>query len=553
MGLTVAQSNDLVDALLDAFPDKPRLEFMVKRRLERRLNQITQDNLDYELTVDKLVEWSESNGCLLALVAGASCQNPKNVKLCNFVKRHLQSLLEEGSRLLASEMLASLIQALQPIGNFIEVVLPVFSQTLPDADLISNYRENLSNADLSAAAKWLMILDLLLRYEQNSQGQLPVVSFVQNLERKVKSGSARSALSGWLSELPKELRPAQKISKPAGQERPSDEALKQLHGYFAIAVEPPGITVQTDLYTVKGYLISRLNDRNLGWQVRSIPLQVPDAGSSAQSSQLSEERQGLLCTLSQIEHSLPEWLLQAEEAIDYQREALKTRYNLPSPPIYRLTIEFWLPFEHLIEAVDTWKIYSKPVRFKRRRRLIGKAYRVAVCSYDRFDDKGSWNELDRTWQRLCAFGQTLPDPVSIEETLEHIACWQDCESIYQRLNNIDRRQQERFCLGLTLSCPLCLEQYQDQWDALFGTILDTGIPLTLWSRRADLDNLEQTMQDLLSADTLPRLDRLFDQVKQTRYQANNDSHLGAHLAIWCDDPNQFRAIKQFQTAGRLGQ
>jgi len=549
MALTVPQSNELVYALLAAFPEKARLELMVKRSLEKKLNQITQDDPDYEVTVNNLVEWAdEEQGRLLDLVVGASYQNPGNVKLRRFVKHHWQSVLEAEPDVLVPDVLASLVQALQSVDNFVEVVIPACSQTLPELLTLSpGLQETLSNAQLSAVVKWLVLLNRLLQYEKN------IVAFVQNLERKVKSSVPKSTLSNWLKQLPAELRPAPSVPVlPESWKSASEEALRQLHGYFAIAVEPPEITAQTDAYSVNGYLISRLNDRTLEPQVKSIPLQAPDAGNSAQASESSQQRQGLSCTLPQIEHSLPDWLLQAEAAIANQCEALQSQYNLPILPSSELTIEFWLPFEHLVASVDTWKIYRKPARLKRCDRAVGKDYRVVVRSYDRFSDPSCSNAFNRNWQQLSAFWQTSPDLEAVRKKVEHVGCWQEFSAIDRKIKGLDPQCQEQFYLGLTLSCPLCSDDYQDQRDELFSTILDAGIPLALWSRCTKLDNLQQTMQELLRADTLRPFDGLLKQVKQMRNQASDDRHLGRHLAIWCDDPDRFRAVKQFQKTGRLG-
>jgi|GEM_PF-3478881 len=79
--LSIAEAKQFCAALIAAFPEKPLLEQMVKRGLGIKLNLITQGNLNYELTVDKLVEWAESEGRLQELLEAAVQRNPGNLKL----------------------------------------------------------------------------------------------------------------------------------------------------------------------------------------------------------------------------------------------------------------------------------------------------------------------------------------------------------------------------------------------------------------------------------------------------------------------------------------
>ena len=79
--LSIAEAKQFCAALISAFPEKPLLEQMVKRGLGIKLNLITQGNLNYGLTVDRLVEWAESQGRLPDLFAAAVQHNSENPKL----------------------------------------------------------------------------------------------------------------------------------------------------------------------------------------------------------------------------------------------------------------------------------------------------------------------------------------------------------------------------------------------------------------------------------------------------------------------------------------
>ncbi|MBE9062380.1 effector-associated domain EAD1-containing protein [cf. Phormidesmis sp. LEGE 11477] len=79
--------DQLVEALLSAFPNSELLAFMVKRALRQPLNVISQGATSYEVTVDRVVEWSKAQGKLQDLMEGALKKNPGNPKLRTLAQR----------------------------------------------------------------------------------------------------------------------------------------------------------------------------------------------------------------------------------------------------------------------------------------------------------------------------------------------------------------------------------------------------------------------------------------------------------------------------------
>jgi len=88
--LSVEEFDQLCDALISAFLDWESLNLMVKRALGMRLNQIDQGATTYEITVNRLVEFAESNGQLEKLIVGAMKRNSGNPKLNNLVRNWSQ-------------------------------------------------------------------------------------------------------------------------------------------------------------------------------------------------------------------------------------------------------------------------------------------------------------------------------------------------------------------------------------------------------------------------------------------------------------------------------
>jgi len=531
--LTGGQLALLCKALESAISEEETLQQIMLFSLEVKLSDIPQAKTHRGL-IFNVVNWAGSKSKIRQLVIAASLENSGNVLLQQFVKDHLHVLLELDPVPLPSVDL--LITLLTPINDFAGVVLSACTQTLPDID--TDLREQLYSNELSANTKWLILFDLFLKnWERNEKEQLYIVLFVQNLEFLVQ-GTTKTALSQWLNDLPESIRPAPKQSEPEiYPERPSDEALKKLQAYFLITVEPLE-TSDSDKYRVNGYVVTRIGNEDRYTKIESISLLIP----------LPKEANKLFTdnpyyTLEQINQELPEWLIQAKEVIDNQCTEIQKSYHLELPPVSDLTVEFWLPFEHLSTAAETWKIYGQPTRLKRRTRTLGQEYRIVVRSYDRFSDPDSLNELNRTWQALLTASQDSVDDGSTFLNTPHFDCWSHWEEL--------KRLSKQVYQGLSLICPLCSQQYKRQQEDLFAWMLEKGIPFVLWSRSVDLTDeqkkaLKQKMTEMLTADTLNQLEQLFEKIKQSRTVDSED-----RLALWCDEPKRLIELKQFRERGRL--
>lgn len=547
MGLTDDQifdlRIDLSDALGKAFTDEESLDLMVKRSLRFPLNKIKQNAQSYEATVDKVVERAISDGKVLVLVLGALQRNPSNPHLRKFVQSNLQELLLlGGSTLISDDLLASLIQDLNRISGaeeFEKIVLPVCTQTLPDMDVsASTLREQLCNDSLSDSAKWLIILDLFLNnWGRNSDGQLYIVLFVQNLKFLTK-GSVQTALTQWLNDLPESICPASQLpEQKIYSERPSDEALKKLQAYFLVTVEPIE-TSDSDKYGINGYVITRLGNEDCYTKIESISLQVPVTQEANESFKMEP-----YYTLEQVNDNLPDWLLKVYKLIESKCLEIQKSYGLELPPIADLTVEFWLPFEHLSTAAESWKIYGKPIQRKLRNLILGQEYRVVVRSYDRFSDPDALNKLNRTWQNWMKSSQSLEDIATPVPISPHLDCWNDWKSLQEHLNQA--------CLSLSLTCPLCTQDYKHQREDLFAWMLEKGIPLVLWSRSVDLTDvqkaaLKKKMQRMLTADVFNQLEHIFEMIRLSRTVDTEE-----RLALWCDEPKRLIELKNFREKGRL--
>jgi hypothetical protein len=468
--------------------------------------------------------------------------NHGNPLLQRFAKDHLQIILELTPQLLlGNDLLTSLLQVLLQIRDFTGTVLLACSKALPDIEINSpELREQLFNSKISNEVKWLILLDLfLITWERNNKEQLYIVLFIQNL-KSLSKGAIQTALIQWLNDLPESIRPASQVpERKIYPERPSDEALKKIQAYFLITVGSAE-TSEPDKYEVNGCVVTRLGNEDRYTKIESISLQLPVTQKDNKSLEMEP-----YYTLAQVEHNLPDWLLKANKLIESKGIEIQTDYSLELPPVADLTVEFWLPFEYLSTATESWQIYGQPIQLKRRTRILGQEYRVVVRSYDRLSDPDAFNRLNRTWQSLMRQSQNPEDIAESLPKASHLDCWNDWKPLQEKIM--------KACLSLSFTCPLCAQDNKNQREDLFAWVLEKGIPLVLWSRSVDLTDehktvLKQRMQGMLAVDIFNELEQLFENIKQARTVNTED-----RLALWCDEPKSLMELKKFrEKIPRLG-
>lgn len=531
----------LCKALEAAIPEEETLAEIVLFSLYERLSNIPKAKT-YRALIFNLVNWAESRGKIRELIIAASLENPRSILLQRFVKSCIQVILCLSPLPLPNDnLLTSLIQELTGIRDFTGIVLSACSQTLPDLENSSpELREHLFNNEICDEVKWLILLELfLITWEHNDKKILYIILFVQNLAL-LATDTTKVNLIQWLSNLPESIRPESQVQEQKiYPETPSNEALEKIQAYFLLTVEPIQ-TSDSDKYGINGYVVTRLGIEDSYTKIESISLQIILSKESNDSS-----KNDPYYTLEQIKNEFPEWLVQATEWIGIRCRKLEKDYNLDFILSPLLKVEFWLPLEHLSAATEAWEIYGLPSRYKQRTRILGKEYSVLVRCYDRVSEQESFDKLNRNWQALVSHSQK---PIDVSFSLVnsfHLDCWIDRAELQGQLNQP--------CLSLSLTCPLCAQDYKRQREDLFTLMLDKGIPLALWSRSVDLTDdqktaLKQKMQGMLTADIINQSEHLLEQVKQARADTNDIDK----LAIWFDEPKRLIELKKFrEKKGRL--
>ncbi|MBE9070986.1 hypothetical protein IQ260_30575, partial [Leptolyngbya cf. ectocarpi LEGE 11479] len=211
-------------------------------------------------------------------------------------------------------------------------------------------------------------------------------------------------------------------------------------------------------------------------------------------------------------------------------------------PSYELTVEFWLPFDLMLDLkADSWKIKSQKRGRSRTSVPLGSKHKVVVRSFDRYDVKSDYNNLVKTWNKLNSYSITKSDFNIVTTKIVYLSCWAKLESLLQA--------SDPYKLGMAIACSLNSEKQKK--DKLIEKILDSGIPIVVWSRDRNLENLEKNMCSLFNLAHLTDDSHLLEKISNIRKFADDQQPLGYHLGVWCDVPQKITEIQKFRKQARL--
>jgi len=515
MELNRTQRRCLRAALISAYPDHGLLGLMLEDELDQKLNLITQDKSNYDITVQELIKWAEAEGLIPKLVIGASRSNARNPQTQEFIRDELDTLLDHNFGPITQVLTQDLWQLLRQLPDFTPVLRSALS-TLPagSADARGQEIADLKDDELNAVVKGYILLRLLLQDYPQRQGIPSVLSFAAEL-RPVESAPEgwQQGLNQWIQAVEKHCGcSATAVIDPQSPNiatAPTD----WIDGYLMIAVEPQG----KKKYRLKSFI--HLYDLSKTPQLlEEIPLDISD----------NPAEKGVLCTFNKVRELLATLVQATEGKLAQSQLKKKLGYRR-----YHLTIEFFLPFQHLGESVDLWLVpdLDDPIE-------IGRNYRVSVRSYDRIRHPGLLNRLEIAWEK---FTTLISQPIVSSTTDEH----------FEHIKKIENQSWADYeinpgsKIGLKMSCPppgLATDQVK-----LFKAIIRGSFPLVLWTRcpqLSEMENWETVLDRFITWDLLNNLGAMLDTIKSERRQAfgegrNNASQfLGYHLSVMCDNPNR---------------
>ncbi|NER29152.1 MAG: hypothetical protein F6J89_16330 [Symploca sp. SIO1C4] len=216
-----------------------------------------------------------------------------------------------------------------------------------------------------------------------------------------------------------------------------------------------------------------------------------------------------------------------EKIVPYLQDLLKQSgdiYLRGSPSTYNLVLEIFLPFDYLAESVDLWGIERI-----RRKRKLGREYRVIVRSYERLVDAYYAGKLESAWKLMKSMEQkVLPTCIRRLE--------QEKRYFYSILEQELTEQQ-----SIGLSC--FLPEAEAEREELFVALYETGVPLALWLRSPDFENdgmlhFEQLLCTRCLQDHNQLIEQLFKKRQAAHFCRNPENQWGYHAAMLLDNPER---------------
>ena len=202
---------------------------------------------------------------------------------------------------------------------------------------------------------------------------------------------------------------------------------------------------------------------------------------------------------------------------------------------YRLKIELFLPFNYLTENVDLWDIRT----FDQYKYKLGQQYRFLVRSWERISDGYYGNKLEEMWTYLPS-----PQDNCLLDKIKRLE-----EEQNYNYRNLKQELLEQQMIGLTCHLP---ENYLD----ILAVLLETGIPLALWTRPRPNDcqcQFNQLLNNQITEIKTP--EDLIEAVYKKRDEDNlhlpdAKSKWAYYLAMLLDNPHRTPPTKlPLQTPG----
>ena len=379
--------------------------------------------------------------------------------------------------------------------------------------------------------------DLLQVLEQYGDGQLVKQAYKESLPADSYVSRPEAGSYGAMVAQLQEFRRLQQFLKRLAAEPDMPEAVRSRLDDFRIQEEEADLPDQGDLSAqnlksgVQAYLqiVLRPDLSSDGLVVNAwlIPDDtVSDPAKRYQPLDLDETRKGTTCQIEEVPTILNQFLNQALQYLTGQR--------------YELTVEVFLPLDHLCADVDGWELTD--LFFEDETYLVGTKYQVIVRSQERLDPRylaSRLNQWHNNWDRVRTRLSSVPG----QDDFEHLSEMETCN--WKQL--VNRLKQK---LGLKLTCGLVETNQKD----LFTCILKAAAPIAIWPR-LDLDHLDQVSEIEQLVASGPLL-KLLETIRQKREEADCDScpasHLGSHLAVLWEDPNRLTpdALAQLRPPGQ---
>lgn len=513
MNLTVSQSNDLIDALIDAFLDESELALMVRRELGTRLNSIVQNAKTYEEAVTKLVDWAEAEGKVLELIIGSSRRKSGNVELQNFVLDNLALLFENTFEGITIELILELAKIFKKIDRLKPILDSLFEVEGINRTDIEVHKDKgidfLYADEENNALRIYFIFEILKMYPYGDNLDWPnVLEFVENVCAKPLKDEVIQDLNAWIQKAI-DLYGFKNLAAATGAFDDSFSEIRDDVTDVALMVmisekKPKGKDDLCNCYLwacVQAYKTENFKGTSLGL----VDVDFCEASSL----------EGKPCIFTEIDQEI-------KTLIDKTVSKIFNAFDMPLD----LSVEVFLPLKWMATAVDHWMTGEFDER-------MGSNYRTTIRSYER-------NFRPQLKFSFLRFWRNTYEPLLDKEIQFHELNERYIAHVKSTCDALDMKKLQKK-IGLKMTSP----PPQEQNGKFFLPLIKADIPLAVWTRCDSVPSIESekwhsTLDTFFDWHALRNRMMLLERVRQRREDAymltDPQDDLGYHLSILYDDP-----------------
>ena len=495
MELSGSYIQDLVNAIVSAYPTKTKLKIMIIYGfgIDEQLTAITGgDNLE-EIVFKLICEWAIPKDRIEELIEKAYQQNKDNPQFKDFYQKLkppsiFDPIPTDNSQSIANIEWNELYSILRQINNN-KLIAQICRQTLKNSqnDLLGNCLELSNNINLKSLQEIL-----LEKFPKRNDNVPTILEFAERLSNEVDK-KISDRLNQWIKTIATKLG----IALPTYSKFSLNK--DDIYKYFLLITAIPKGKNQFELESD----LLLYNSPEDSYQLEP-------------KFQNCEERSLIKCGLTEIKDQISDLI-----------EICKQYLQVP----YILNVELFLTYRYLGYAFDLEEIVID--RNRNTANYLGHQYPLLVSSYDRFYNRSYYNEFLLRW-RTNVQEKLKPNFVKLIESLQEL----ESEAYSnQSLDELANQWIADEIIGLKIIG--CWSNKEEVQEDLFYSIVRSGIPLALWIRCNDLQNCKQHLNNLLTSQPLQNWHDLFEQVQKCRRKAcKKPKELGYNLGILSDDPQR---------------
>ena len=518
MKLSKDERRELLEALLDAYPNYNALEIMVSFQLDEKLEAIAGTGILKDV-VFKLIKWAETEEKLEPLIIGAYEENSGNPKLKAFYHKQFP-FASLSINIITSEQWNEIISILSEIDY--DILQETCRETLRNIKNIEEHVPQIINLK-----KLGILKEILLEKYPLTRGDIPtILEFAERLTKnKQIAHTDKDKIESWLKKIANE----KKIKLPIYTEiQPSSSTV---HLHLLIIIEKESVS---DKFTLQAELMPNYEEKN----------------EFSKTEPIHSDEDGLIiCNFDEIKEEIYQFIKKVKLMPQYRK--------------HTLTIELFLPIDYLEKHLDLEEISAGNKELK----AIGYQYQFVTRCLKRYliTEETNFGEfLTKLEEKWRCFQKNF-----IDANLQDIFIYLDSNHI------IEVEQWDEFSLAnewekdnkIALNIAAYFPDNIEKQEKIFNCILRGGIPISLWHKcpKLSCDEIRQQLADILTIDSLKKPRILLKNVWDTRKHAQDEytkdkatarnqllqpqsaDYFGYQLGFLCDNP--YRVPSRFNYDG----